>query len=96
MAFAVPQSKKSIKQNRFEFEVGGETFDVPLLKFAPVAAMEAFENGKNITGFLMTADSDRAREALRGMDSEQLDALSDAWSEASDVTPGESAGSSDS
>lgn len=96
MAFAVPQSKKSIKQNRFEFEVEDVTYDVPLLKFSPVAAMEAFENGKNITGFLLTADSDKARDALRSLDSDQLEALSDAWSAASDVTPGESAGSSSS
>lgn len=96
MAFQVPKSKKSIKQNRFEFEVDGKKFDIPLLKFAPVEAAEAFEQGKNVAGILAACNSDSARDAVRAMDGEQFEALIEAWTEASDVTPGESPASSES
>ena len=96
MTFSVPASKKSIKQNRFEFEIGGEKYDVPLLKFAPVGAMEAFEADKNTTGMILVADSERARDAIRTLDGSQIEGLMKAWGEASDITPGESQGSSDS
>lgn len=96
MAFKVPQSKKSIKQNRFDFEVDGKQFDLPLLQFAPLEAAEAFENDKNVTGILLACDRDDAREALRHLDGEQIDALMDAWKEASESSPGESPASSES
>lgn len=93
--FEVPQSKKSIRQNRWEFTIPGEdgTFDVPLMKFASIAAMEAFEAGKESTGLILAADNERARDAIRSLDADQVTALLDAWSEASGVTVGESQGS---
>jgi tape measure domain-containing protein len=33
MPYKVPASKKSLKQNQFEFEIDGVTYSVPLLKF---------------------------------------------------------------
>ena len=96
MAFKVPASKRSIKQNRFEFEVDGKKYDIPLLKFLPVAAAEAFEAGRNIEGILAGADTDRARDAIRSLDSEQVEGLMDAWQEASGVEAGESSASSES
>lgn len=96
MPFAVPQSKKSQKQNRFEFTIGEDKHEVPLLKFASVGAAEAFEMGQNVHGLILAADTERTRAVLRGLDGDQMTALMDAWSEASGVKPGESGGSSDS
>lgn len=96
MAFQVPASKRSHKQNRFEFKLDGKTHSIPLLKFLPVRSAEAFEKGSNVGGLIAAADSDATREAIRDLDSEQLEALVDAWQEASGVELGESEGSSES
>ena len=89
MTFQVPESKKSIKQNRFEFEVDGKTYDIPHLKFAPVAAIEKFEQEQNMAGLLLTADTDAAREVIRSFDGSQLEPFIEAWQEASGVEGGE-------
>lgn len=89
MTFQVPESKKSVKQNRFEFEVNGKKYDIPHLKFAPVAAIEKFEQEQNMAGLLLTADTDEAREAIRSFDGSQLEPFLEAWSEASGAEPGE-------
>lgn len=96
MAFEVPASKKSIKQNRFTFKVDGATYTIPLLKFAPVAAAEAFEGDRNVAGLMLCCENDAARNAIRAMDGDQFGALMDAWQEASGVDVGESDGSADS
>lgn len=93
MPFDVPTSKKSIKQNRFEFTLDGVTHSIPLLKFAPVEAAENFELNRNVAGILACCENDAARDAVRSLDGEQFDALLEAWGNASRVTPGESAAS---
>lgn len=94
MSFTVPASKKSIKQNRFEFTLDGKKYDIPTLKFAPVAAIEAFEDDRNVTAFVLMCDSDEAKEAIRSMDGEQLGAFMEAYQEDSGVDVGESPASS--
>lgn len=94
--YQVPQSKKSIKQNRFEFKVEGKTYSIPLLKHLPVKAAELFENDRPIAGLLAGADSDTARDAIRSLDSDQLEGLMQAWQEASGIEAGESSASSES
>ena len=89
MTFQVPESKKSIKQNRFEFEGDGKLYDIPHLKFAPVAAIEKFEQEQNMAGLLLTADTDDAREVIRSFDGSQLEPFIEAWQEASGVETGE-------
>lgn len=96
MAFQVPPSKKSIRQNRFEFEVDGRTYSMPLLKFLPVASAEEFEREHNVAGVLAAVDSEEAKAVLRAMDGEQIAALIDAWQEESGVGVGESVASSES
>lgn len=96
MAFQIPESKKSIKQNRFEFELGGKTFEIPHLKFAPAGAMEHFEQERTMSGLMLVCDDDETREALRGLDGDQLSAFMDAWAKASGVDMGESQASSSS
>lgn len=94
--FTVPKSKKSIKQNVFEFCHDGKKYAIPLLKFAPVRAAEEFENNRDVAGILACCQSDEARDAVRSMDGDQFGALMEAWGEASGVTSGESVASSDS
>lgn len=89
MAFSVPPSKKSLKQNRFEFELDGKKHDIPLLKFAPVAAIEAFEAERNMTAFILMCDTDGAKDAFRSMDGDQLEAFMEAYQKESDVEVGE-------
>jgi hypothetical protein len=92
MTFKVPPSEKDEPENRFEFEIEGTEYSVPLLRFAPVEASLAFEEGRNIEGLLLCA-GDEAGAAMRGLDRAQLSDLEDAWVKASRVSPGESDGS---
>lgn len=96
MAFNVPASKKSQKSNRYEFTIGETTYDVPLLKFAPVEAAELFEKGQQVAGMIACCDTDDAKAAIRGLDGEQLGALMEDWQQASGVEAGESLASSNS
>lgn len=96
MPFDVPKSKKSIKQNRFEFTLDGESFSIPLLKFAPVEAAEHFENNRNVAGILACCENPKARDAIRSLDGDQFGPLMDAWQEASGITAGESEASEES
>lgn len=93
MAFKVPDSKKSIAQNRFEFEVGDKSYTVPLLKYLPVKAAAAFERGDNVEGILLGCDSEEARNAVLALDGEQFEVLMDEWAKASGVNVGESSAS---
>lgn len=96
MPFDVPASKKSIKQNRFEFTLDGVTYSIPLLKFAPVEAAEHFESGRNVAGILACCENDKARDVVRSLDGDQFGPLMTAWQEASGVSAGESVASEES
>lgn len=96
MAFQVPKSKRHEAASRFEFELDEQTHSIPLLKFMPVESAEAFEAGQNVQAILLACETDAARRAVRSMDGEQFEAFMDAWQEASGVTVGESAASSES
>lgn len=96
MSFEVPQSKRSVKQNRFEFTVDGKQYEIPLLKFAPVAAIEHFEAERVVTGLVMMCDDEATKDAIRSFDGDQLDAFSNAYQEASGVSVGESGASASS
>lgn len=103
MPFDVPASKKSIKQNRFEFTIPAaddpdarRNYSIPLLKFAPVAAAEAFEQDQPIKAILLALDNAKANDDIRALDGDQFGALIEAWQEASGITAGESEASTDS
>lgn len=91
MVFEVPKSKRSIKQNRYEFSVEGETFSLPKLEYVPVGAADAFQKGNIIDGFeAASGGDDRLVRAVAGLDADQLQALMKDWEENSDVSVGES------
>lgn len=92
MAFTVPESKRSIKQNQFEFEIDGATYTVPKMKYLPVRVIADMESG-GLAAVLKAFGDENAVAAVSELDSEQLEALTNAWSEASDITPGESSAS---
>lgn len=94
MSFNVPQSKKSIKQNRFDFNIEGDEFSVPLLKFAPVEAAELFEKDLEVAGVMAMCENDGARDAIRSLDGDQFGAFMEEWQKASGVETGESQASS--
>lgn len=90
MAFQVPKSKASIKQNRFSFEIEGKKYELPLMKYVSVETLAAFENERPIQGLIAAAPDDRTKDAIRALESDQLDALLTEWQEESEITPGES------
>jgi hypothetical protein len=83
--FQVPTSTSE----RFEFQIGDDTYTVPLVKHLSVdLSTEIAEVGG--TAGLLLAFTDGAREAVGRLDSEQFEALTTAWFEASGITLGES------
>lgn len=102
MAFAVPESKRSIAQNRFFFSVPGDDreFDIPKAKYLTTGQVEVLSQkggDVKITDLLDLFDeSEEAAKAVRTLDAEQLSALMNAWQADSGVTTGESSASSSS
>lgn len=99
MTFQVPASKASKGQDKFEFEIGSQKFAIRRLKFLTLGQQEVINApGRTDSDVLDTVFGDastKCGKAVRGLDSEQFDALYEAWAEDSEVSPGESSASSD-
>lgn len=100
MTFQVPESKRSIRQNQFEFKVPGDrkTYRIPKAKYMTMGQVETLATkGENvqITDILEILGQGEAREAVRTLDQEQLEALMEAWQEASGLSVGESSASTE-
>jgi len=100
MAFEVPASKRSIKQNQFQFKVPGDrkTYSIPKAKYLSVGQVETLSlKGEEvaITDILEILGQGEAREAVRALDQEQLMALMEAWQEDSGLSVGESSASTE-
>jgi hypothetical protein len=101
MVYAVPASKKSHKQNRFEFTVPGskKTYSIPLAKYMSVGQVEVMSkkgDDLDLTDLLSIFNEDAtagAAEAVRKLDQEQLDGLMSAWQTESGISVGESSAS---
>ncbi|WP_230670768.1 hypothetical protein [Rathayibacter sp. Leaf248] len=94
--FTVPASKASIKQNRFEFKMPGDTkttHSLPKLQFVkPALVLQINGSAKaDIVRLLMEHYLPDTFEKFESL--EQLTALYEAWAEASGITPGESSAS---
>lgn len=104
MTFVVPKSKASIKQNRFEFQIDGTKYDVPLLKYLAGDKIEQIAAAESKGGIAAVAAAyglfgergTPAGDAVRHLDQEQLEALTSAYMDASGVSVGESSASTDS
>jgi hypothetical protein len=97
MAFKVPESKRSIAQNRFEFELpDGQTYSVPKAKYLTIGQVEKLSelgDDLNMADLLTLFDEPEAAAAARTLDVEQLEALMLAWQEDSGLSVGESSAS---
>lgn len=99
MAFKVPESKRSIKQNRFEFELpDGTEVSIPKAKYLTIGQIETLTNKSGasdvkLTDLLDLFDEPEAAIAVRSLDSDQLTALMSAWQDDSGLTLGESSAS---
>lgn len=94
MVYEVPVSKRSAKQNVFEFKVGTKAFTVPKFAFLPVGVLEALSAaGDDAMGPFLDAFGTKdtaVGKAVRTLDQEQLIGLIKAWQADSDVSVGES------
>jgi hypothetical protein len=94
--YEVPKSKKSLKQNQFEFKLNGKVHRVPLLQYMRPAVAREFKDGMNELQaaellFKATGQPDLMDEFD---DFQQVADFVAAWQEASTVTAGESSASS--
>ena len=88
MVFKVPESKASIGQNTYEFEIGGKVWTIKKFKFLSVGAAESMQATGSLTVMLNELDREAADE-LRKLNSEQFEALLNDWIEDSGIKPGE-------
>ncbi|QOP66606.1 tail assembly chaperone [Microbacterium phage Lahqtemish] len=93
MVYEVPASKRSIKQNQFQFKVPGnrKTYSIPKAKYMTVGQVEvlAAKSGEvQLTDILDILGQGEAREAVSTLEQEQLMALLEAWQADSGLTMG--------
>lgn len=97
MVFTVPESKRSIAQNRFHFELpNGDAVSIPKAKYLTTGQIESLSSlgrSASIVDLLSVFDEPEAAAAVRTLDMEQLEALMSAWQSDSDVELGESSAS---
>lgn len=97
MTFKVPPSKASKGQDKFKFEIDGKAYTVKKAKFLTVGETERISRPDRTDTDVLDLFGPVGSEvgdAVRGLDESQFEALMDAWTEDSAVTPGESEASS--
>lgn len=98
MTFQIPESKRSIAQNRFHATLpDGTEFSVPKAKYLTMGQVEKLSGDAAEVKFTdilaLMGDTDDALAAVRQLDQEQLQALMAAWQEDSGLVVGESSAS---
>jgi hypothetical protein len=99
MVYEVPPSKRSIKQNQFQFKLAGAEYSLPRFKFIEIGQLELLTQPETrITGLLSIAGGADTPlgAAFRKLVADQLEGLIEAWQEDSGVTLGESSASDNS
>jgi len=96
MTFEVPASKASIEQDVFKFSIPGHkgVFSVRRLKFIPIGQRNKMGDDSAAILDFFGAEGTKQGDAVRSLDEEQYEALTDAWQADSDVSLGESEASS--
>lgn len=91
MAYQVPPSKRSLKQNQFEI-VGsdGKSYVLPSLKYLDPKTILAVEEATEIAGFKILLDRYAPGFFESIEDAEQIEGIMEAWKEFSGIDPGES------
>lgn len=94
MVYEVPSSKRSVKQNVFEFKIENRAYSVPKFEYLSVGVLEDIEAAPTdaIGPFLdvFGAKDSPVRKAIRGLNKDELKGLIEAWRADSDVSLGES------
>lgn len=94
MVYEVPASKRSVKQDVFEYKVGEKSFKVVSAKFLNGFQLESVTSFDLPAIFnIFGAKGTPAGDAVRSLETDQIADLVTAWTEASDLKPGESAAS---
>jgi hypothetical protein len=97
--YSVPESKRSLKQNQFEFTTDGKnSFSIPKVQYLSLDFIEKaskHSSGVQIVDICVELGNDAAVAALKVLDGEQLGELAVAWMEASGASTGESSASTD-
>lgn len=97
--YQVPESKRSLAQNQFEFTTDGvNKFSIPKLKYLSIDFLETSakqKHGIEFVNIVAELGNKAAVVELRKLDAVQLADLNLAWQEASGVSVGESPASSD-
>lgn len=92
--YEVPAAKRSLKQNLFEFKIGAKTFSVPKFEYLSVGVLEDIEAApvEAVGPFLdvFGPKGSPIRNAIRGLNKDEMTGLIEAWRADSDVTLGES------
>lgn len=89
--YEVPAAKKSTAQDKWSFKIGEKTHSVPKVKHLTGSQMEDLTSGNltqifNVFGERGTPVGD----AVRSLQTDQIEALVAAWIADSGLTPGES------
>lgn len=104
MVYAVPASKRSLKQNRFEFTVPGDKklYSMPLARYLTTGQVEEMSKLGDEVGILDIlalfderggAVTKGASAAVRTLEQEQVQELMVAWQTESGISVGESSAS---
>lgn len=91
MVFAVPASKASRGQDKFEFSIPGTEgkFAVKKMKFVQIGVLAAVQDDGELALNFFSGATKKQSEAVRTLETEQFQALVEAWRDDSEVTAGE-------
>lgn len=91
--YEVPDIKKSIGQDKFEFKIGTKTYAIPRLKLLSTRQMMDLEKLNELEILAFIAPTKAAKDALLDLPIGALEDLMNAWREDSGISLGESEGS---
>ncbi len=77
----LPDSKKSIDQNRFPFKVGGVEYSIPNINYLTGAQSDTFDDAETASALLdfMAFGNKKLRQELGGMPKEHVKTLISEW-----------------
>ena len=95
--FEVPTTKASKDQDKFSFKIGAQSFKIKRVKYLTIAEQITIANTETLeqrVEAIFGPAGSKIGDAVLGLVDDQFDALMDAYNADSEVTPGESEGSS--
>lgn len=101
MVYVIPDHKKSVKQNVFQFELDGKTFEAPRFDMLPTSFLETLGEMEEkyvlkTMRLALAGDDEALATQLGDLPIGAIQGLIEAWQEDAGVTLGESKASDDS